>query len=152
MTCTVRLQSLSVHFGGDHTFLLMELDTQVEQTVLPDTSNPEHKRKHRSKDKHKHKHKHHKKSKRDRHANVDGDVLDEESGPVEVAAPTGFEDGELPGPPSTAHDLQPALVHGSADLSSADAVDKLSAEQQLSTSQPDIRSVTNVHDWQCRRQ
>lgn len=116
----------------------MELDTQVEEPVLPDSLQNEHKRKHKSKDKHKNKHKHHKRPKRDRTSTEAGDLLGEDSGQVKVAA-LGFEDGELPGAPAAARDTSPLSAQ-------ADVPETLSAEHHASTPAINIRSVVTVHD------
>ena len=138
VNCAVRLERLPVHFGGGLTFPLMELDTQVEETLLPDSSNLEPKRKHKSKDKHKHKHKHHKRSRRDRNASGE---LPSQSGQPEAAAPTGFEDGELPGPPAAEQEFEPRLDND--NLSPAEAPELLSADHAAAVSHPTIRSVSS---------
>lgn len=116
----------------------MELDTQVEEPVLPDSLQTEHKRKHKSKDKHKNKHKHHKKPRRDRTSTDAGDLPGEDSGQVKVAA-LGFEDGELPGAPAAARDSSPLLTQ-------ANVPETISAEHHASIPAINIRSVVIVHD------
>lgn len=123
----------------------MELDTQVEETLLPDSTNPEPKRKHKSKDKHKHKHKHHKRSKRERASNNEGELLGEEPGQLEAAAP-GFEDGELPGPPAAGR-VTELLANSDGVLPQAVGPNTASAEHRAPLPSSKIRSVTTVHGW-----
>lgn len=127
-------------FGGGLTFPLMELDAQVEETLLPDSSNPEPKRKHKSKDKHKHKHKHHKRSRRDRNTDASTE-FPSQPGPLDGAAPTGFEDGELPGPPAAEQEFEPAVAND--NTSPADAPEILSAGHAAAVSHHTVRSVTS---------
>ena len=108
-------------FGGHLTLPLMELDAQVEEQHQ--VSAIEQKHKHKKKDKHKHKH--HKKHKRDRHAVSEQLPAQEELQVEGEVAPTGSEDGELPGPPVVEASTAAPIEHEVTDAK--DPADSVSA-------------------------